>query len=149
MSDAEQLQPDDEPAIQDFLNQFGKRRPQPTWRLGRVGPANNNQVPYVSGETLRTKLDLGKVQNLLNALFRNWDRPAPDADYIRKNCLRTFAVLLVIGCGRIIYIFAQYPNLHDQHLPHLKEPQHFPSLTKVNLFSHFYEKQWAFCAQTM
>ncbi|KAL9611816.1 MAG: hypothetical protein Q9167_003584 [Letrouitia subvulpina] len=149
MPRAEQWQPDDEPAIQDFLNQFGKGKPQLTWRLGRVGPANNKKIPYVSGETLRTKLDLGKVQNLLNALFRNWDKPAPDAEYIQKNCLRSFAILLAIGYGRIIFFFAQHPNLHDQHLPHLKEPQDFPSLTKVNLFSHFYEKQWAFCAQTM
>ncbi|KAG8531140.1 uncharacterized protein KY384_004498 [Bacidia gigantensis] len=149
MPGMEQLQPDDDPDIQEFLNEFGRQRAPPTWRSGRVGPANDREVPYVSEKTLRTKLDVGRVQKLLNALYKTWEKPTPKADFIRKHCLRTFAILLTIGHGRMIYVFAKHPNLQDQHLPYLKEPLNFPTSTHVNLFSRFYEAQWAFCVQTM
>ena len=149
MSGAEQLQSDDEPVIQRFLDDFGQKKSQTIWRSGRVGAANDSERPYVSGKTLYAKLDLGRVRDLLNALFKNWDKPTLDPDYIRKHCLRTFAILITIGYGRMIYTFAKHPNLLDRHLPHLSEPQDFPSLTKTNLFSQFFEKQWSFCALPM
>ena len=149
MSGAEQLQSDDEPVIQEFLDDFGQKKPQTIWRSGRGGAANESERLYVSKETLYAKLDLGRVRDLLNALFKNWDKPTPDADYIRKHCLRTFAILITIGYGRMIHIFEKHPNLHDRHLPHLVEPQGFPSLTKVNLFSQFNDRQWGFCPLLM
>ena len=149
MSGAGQLQPDDEPVIQDFLNNFGQKKPQTIWRPGRVGATNDSKRPYVSSKILYARLDLGRVRALLDALFKNWDKSAPDAEYTREHCLRTFAILITIGHGRMIYEFAKRPNLHDRHLPHLSEPHDFPSSTQVNLFSQFYGKQWGFCPQPM
>lgn len=145
----EQLQPDDEPVIQEFLSEFGQRQPQTIWRRGRCGPDSTSEKLYVSEKALEARLDLERVRDLLHALFKNWDKPAPDAEYIRKHCLRTLAILICIGYGRMIHTFQQHPHLHDEKLPFHSEPQHFPSSTQANLFQMFYEKQWSFCALLM
>ena len=149
MSEAELQQNDDDPIIQAFLQDFGLQSNREIWRTGRGGALNDQERLYVPEKTLHSKLTRNHVQDLLNALFKGWDRPAPEAETIRSNCLRSFCVLLVIGHGRLIYLFSRHDHLHDRYLPHLTKPTNFPASTRIDLFEKFYKQQWSFCAQRM
>lgn len=138
-------QPDDDPVIQDFLQQFKISRSPPIWRVGRSGHDNEVERKYVSLRTLQQVLTHERIENLLQVLFRGWDEPFPDAGIIRKSYLRSFAILLCIGAGRFIYHFKENHTLRDGQLPFYAPPHNFPTFTTRNLFAEFEEAQWAFC----
>lgn len=136
-------QPDHHPFIQDFL-QWTKS--QGTYRVGCGGPENDINRKYISLVVLKEKLNRRKIEELLEALFENWEKPAPDPDWIKRHYLRPFAILLCIGEGRMIYHFVKHQRLQDHLLPFPDEPHEFPSSTRCNLYTAFRQKQWAFCA---
>ena len=141
-------QPDDDLAVQSFLTEFSKE-PGSLWRTGRSGAANNIEKKYISYKTLQQRLDVGRVQELLNALFRGRDEHPPDAGRVQQYYLRTLAILTRIGFGRMILYFIKR-QLKDSRLPYLSKPSDFPSSSNQrDLFSEFYKEQWGFCAQLM
>ena len=143
-----QSQPDDDPAIQSFLADFSKE-PGVLWRTGRSGAANDLEKSYLSHKILQQRLGVGRVQELLKALFNGRDEHPPNADHVTHHYLRTFSILLRIGFGRMILYFIK-GQLKDSHLPYLSKPTKFPSSSnQIDLFSEFYKEQWGFCAQLM
>ena len=136
-------QPDDHPVIQDFL-QWTKS--QSTRRIGRGGPDNDIEREYISCKILERRLDKREVEKLLDALFQDPEYPLPDADFITRHYLRSFAILLCIGEGRMIHHFSQLQGLQDQYLPFRDEPPRFPKSTRRDIYSAFRREQWAFCA---
>lgn len=141
-------QSDDNPVIQSFLQEFSKE-PGNLWRIGRSGAANDIKNKYISCKTLQQSLDISRVQELLDALFGDRDEHPPDAGRVTKFFLRTFAILIRIGFGRMILYFIKQ-QLNDARLPYHSKPTNFPSSSnQLDLFSEFYKEQWGFSAQLM
>ena len=136
-------QPDHHPVIQEFL-QWTKS--PSTKRIGRGGPDNDIEREYISFKTLEQRLDKREVEQLLDALFQDSEDPLPDADFIIRHHLRSFAILLCIGSGRMIQHFSQHQSLQDRYLPFREEPARFPTATRRDLYAAFRRQQWAFCA---
>ena len=139
------FQPEHEPAVQDFLQ--WKDAPE-TYRRGCGGPQNeiNPTYTYIPLAKLTEHLTVSKIRDILEALFGQWDRPAPDAERIQRHYLRSFAILLSAGGGRMIYHFVNYQALRDQYLPFYNEPKNFPKSATTKIFDTFQSKQWQFCA---
>ena len=139
------FQPDEHPAIQRFLRLYRTAKPGAIWRTGRSGSDNEIESWYVSLKTLEQDLTHERIETLLEALFENWSKPAPDAGTIRKYHLRSFTILLCIGAGRFIEYFKDNHTLRDSCLPFYKPPHNFPGSTTRDLFQDFNNAQWAFC----
>ncbi len=140
-----EMQPDQHPAIQEFLNFIENQRLQGT----RVADPEADRS-FVPDPALNAYFDDHRVTRLLWALFPEGDFPAQPED-IRRNCLKIFSILLLIGKGNFIGSFVQHEGLWDQRLPFdpSREPRNFPkSTTNPQFFAIFCQKQWKFCAPT-
>ena len=136
-------QPDYDQPIQDVLSW---KKSQDTWKRGCRGPDNKPDCEFIPKSTLEAEFNKpGKVEGLLEALFVNWNRPTPDADYIRSRYIRPFVILLCVGHGRMIHHFVEHESLQDRHLPFRSEPEEFPSSTTPNIWASFDKEQWGFC----
>ena len=117
--------------------------------LGIGGPQFETVCPFIP----RSKLEgyfrrHGRVKDLLDAVLDSNDRPAVDPDYVQEHYLRSFAILLCIGAGHLIYYFQQYNSLRDQKLPYHTKPVDFP-FTTPDKFEDFKQEQWQFCASRL
>lgn len=139
----DESQPDDQPAIQDFLRW---NRSEETQSLGCGGPGNDLNRRYLSRVKLEKYFSKRRVNRILEALFTGQERQVPDAESIINHYLRPFAILLCIGFGRMIRHFWQHKSLQDHLLPFHTPPHQFPSSTMCNLFEKFCREQWCFCA---
>lgn len=136
-------QPDDGPAIQDFLQW---RSSSQTYRTGCKGSDNTIGSRYIPRGTLEAYLTTGRIRTLLEELYSNDNTyHAPDPDRVRTNYLRPFAILLSAGFGRMIRHFVDH-RYEDNRLPFSSEPRSFPKSSARDLFNDFYKKQWQFCA---
>ena len=119
------------------------------------------QLPGIGGPDLETtsrfvpRLNLQKyfdesrhLENLLDAVLEDHERPAVDANYVREHYLLSFATLVCINEGRLIHHFQQYETLRDQKLPHRTLPDDFP-FTTPHKFEEFKIAQWQFCASNL
>ncbi|KAG8532872.1 uncharacterized protein KY384_002750 [Bacidia gigantensis] len=93
-------QADDEPVIQEFLENF-KNRSSPLWRQGCVGSDNDvekdsDDSKYVTRKTLEDWLTAQKVESLLKAVIKESNGPRPSAENIWRLYLRPFAILLCL-----------------------------------------------------
>ncbi len=125
-----------------------------TWRR-----SSETQLPGVGGPDLKTvcpfiprsKLEeyfqrYRQLENLLIAV--RGSHAAVDPDYVRDHYLQSFATLLCIGQGHLIYHFQHYNSLRDQNLPHHTRPDDFP-FTERDIFEEFKNAQWQFCASKL
>ena len=137
-------QPEDAPAIQDFLQWISNSE---NFRTGCKGSDNAIGSRYIPRVALDAYLTTGRIRTLLVELFDNTNR-APDADRVRTNYLRPFAILLSAGFGRWIRHFVDH-RYEDSHLPFSSKPRNFPQSTTQDLFNEFCKKQWQFCAMQL
>lgn len=137
-----ELQPENYPAIQDFLH--WKDDPE-IHKKGCGGPANTVGTRYISKASLIKKLTKEKIEALLHELFRDVEQPAPDAEIVMRYYLRPFAILLCADFGRMISYFVEYLSLRDHLLPFAVESRDFPKSTRRDLYQAFCKEQWQFC----
>ena len=139
---AEEVQPENYAAIQDFLH--WKANPD-LHKQGCRGSTNTVGTIYISRVALEKMLTKERIETLLDELFRDTTLPAPDAEEVKDKFLRPFAILLSAGFGRMISHFVDYLSLRDQSLPFASESKDFPKSTHQNLYKAFCEEQWQFC----
>ena len=139
-------QPDHDIYIQGFLKWCNS---PDTFRIGCRGVENEEERKYIPLGKLRERLTRRRVEDLLEALFDNGERLAPDVDVIISHYLQPFAILLCIGEGHMIYQFVQHKSLRDDRLPLSQKPAEFPSSTRRDIWAAFRQRQWAFCALTL
>ena len=132
----------------DALQAFHKWRDSA--KTQGLGGKDLNPTFFVPQSKLETYLKShDRVENLLAAVLTPEERPSVPAGYIRKNYLRTFAILLCIGEGQWISTFQQYRSLRDHKLPYDTEPADFPYSPNSDLFTNFKAAQWQFCAMPL
>ena len=110
------------------------------------GTGSNIEIKsrYMRTSTLKSYLERPRIiEALLDDLYPNGH--CPDADYVRNNYLRPFAILLRLGQGHFIRIFTNYEHLQDPKLPFRSKPQNFPLTTGTDLWEAFKSQQWEFC----
>ena len=138
-------QRDEDPNIQAFLDW---EQSESTGHVGTGGARNDITPRYIPSLDLETYLNReGVTERLLNALYPGHDGPA--ANYVKKQYLRPFAILLCLNHGTLIDIFIKHEQLQDDKLPFRSEPPGFPSSSKVDLWAEFRSKQWKFCPVTL
>ena len=137
-------QPEDRPAIQEFLQW---RSNSHNSRIGCKGSDNATGSRYIPQVALEAYLTTERIRTLLEELF-DTPNPEPDPDRVRRKYLRPFAILLSAGFGRMIGHFVNR-RYEDQVLPFKGKPTSFPELTNRDLFSEFCKKQWQFCAMQL
>lgn len=126
------------------------------WRLssearlpGIRGPDFETTCFFIPRSNLKDYFERPRrVENLLDAVLNDHERPAVDANYVRDHYLQSFATLLCIGEGRMIHHFQQHKALRDQKLPYRTRPDEFPTTTP-DKFEDFKEAQWQFCASDL
>lgn len=134
-------------AIQAFLkwHESSKMR-QP----GLNGSNHESPCHYITISEVKRYLETpGRVEALLQSVFRNGTSIPEDADLIRQHYLRSLAILLLIGRGSMIHQFARHDSLQDRCLPHRSRPIDFPSSSDPSFFEDFSENQWQFCAKDL
>ena len=127
-----------------------------TWRhsseaqlLGIGGPDLEPTCPFIPRTNLENYFKPPhQLEGLLDAVLNSPQRPAVDANYVRDHYLQSFATLLCIGQGALIYRFQQYHSLRDEKLPHRTRPDGFP-ITVPDIFEEFKDAQWQFCVPTL
>ena len=131
----------------DALHAFHRwRRSSEAQLPGIGGPKFETVCLFVPRSNLEEYFDRPlQLENLLDAVLDSPERPAVDPNYVREHYLKSFATLLCIGEGRMIYHFQQYNSLRDQKLPYHTKPDDFPSTTP-DKFDEFKKTQWQFCA---
>ncbi|KAL8851616.1 MAG: hypothetical protein Q9221_003453 [Calogaya cf. arnoldii] len=137
-----ELQPESAPAIQAFLQW---KSGTGVCKTGCKGSDNKIGSDYIPQAVLEKYLITDRIKTLLHELFENTSQSLPNADRVRSHYLRPFAILLSIGCGRMIRHFVDH-RLQDTLLPFRLEPQDFPKSATQNLFEAFRKEQWQFCA---
>ena len=137
-------QPENLPAIQDFLQWMSDPR---TSRIGCTGSNNAIGSRYIPQVALEAYLTTERIRTLLEELFGNTNG-APDSNRVRKYYLRPFAILLSAGFGGMIRHFVDHRH-EDKHLPFSSEPENFPKSTTRDLFTEFRKEQWKFCAMQL
>lgn len=138
-----ELQPESAPAIQAFLQWKSGTGVRKT---GCKGSDNRIGSDYIPQAVLQKYLTTDRIKTLLHELFENTSHSLPNSERVRSHYLRPFAILLSIGCGRMIRHFVDHRGLQDTSLPFTIEPQDFPKSATQNLFEAFRREQWQFCA---
>ena len=128
------------------LHAFEKWRKSPqTYLNGCSGPDSVTRRQFISEAKLKNYLrDQGRLEAILEEVVDDQHRPDVRATYIQEHYLRTFAILLCIGAGHLIWHFSRFPSLQDEKLPHHVLPAEFPSFP-ADLFRSFKGAQWQFC----
>ena len=122
------------------------RRSSEAQLLGTGGPDFDTTCPFVPRSNLEKYFERPRqLENLLDAVLDSHERPAVEAAYVRDHYLQSFAILMCIGEGRMIYLFQQHNSLRDQKLPYRTRPDDFP-FTIPHKFEEFKNAQWQFCA---
>lgn len=116
---------------------------------GLGGPACETIRKFIPRSNLEKYFERGhQLKNLLDAVLDSDKRTAVDVAYVRHHYLQTFATLLCIGRGHLIYHFQQHRSLRDQKLPYRTRPDRFP-FTTPDMFEAFRSEQWQFCASKL
>lgn len=130
----------------DAIQAFHKWRQSEAQTSGLRGP-NLDTASFIPQIKLEAYLDTYLyLENLLSAVLDSSDRPAVAAGYVREHYLRSFATLLCIGEGRLIYHFQQYRSLRDDKMPFYTKPEDFPHTDDPAVFQNYQDAQWQFCA---
>lgn len=127
-----------------------------TWRrstkaqlTGLGGPDCNKTCMFIPKSRIEDYFKRPhQLDKLLDKVLDPSVRPAVDANYVRGNYLRSFAILLCIGKGHLIHHFQQHQSLQDDKLPYGTRPDEFP-FTTPDEFQEFKNAQWQFCAPTL
>lgn len=69
--------------------------------------------------------------------------------FITRDYLRVFGILLCIIQAQFISYFQEYESLKDQGLPFLVRPTNFPVSTTSDFLAAFLQKQWGFCVESL
>ena len=139
MSDA---QSDEDEEIQAFGRWISSAR-----RQGMGGSNHETPCGYIPIPALKEYLSSNhRVEDLLKALFDKEAIKSLDVDIIQTHYLRSLAILLLIGKGRMIKHFVHYRALRDEQLPHKSRPEDFPFSSDPGFFECFFDQQWQFCA---
>ncbi len=116
-----------------------------------VGDVTTSEKSYFMPlETLRAYFavdDCQKMNKILAEVFAT-RYPPIDAEFILREHVAVFAILLGIGQGRFIEDFARYEELSDRRLPfdETHPPVGFPTLDEDPTFiQRFCEKQRMYC----
>ncbi len=136
-------QPDYHPDISEFIKWVQDQSIQ-----GTLGPSPLVNQPFMPGPRLETYFkENSRTKTLLRALFPNRDPPITPEE-IWRNCIRVFAILLLIGKGTFIQHFVQHDQLWDSKLPFVSD-RGFPLTTGIDsFFEPFCRQQWHFCPYT-
>ncbi|KAL6717939.1 hypothetical protein ACLMJK_004024 [Lecanora helva] len=132
-------QHDDDPDIQHFLKW---KNSEESSCAGTTGRQNDLVLRYMPIETLEEYFDSDRLNRLLKAVFFEGD--APNARDI-TGYIRSFAILLCCGQGRLINGFTDHENLIDKRPPFYEKPGPFPSSSTIELWTEFNKHQWFFC----
>ena len=132
----------------DTVQAFHTWRRSPEAQLSGVGgPDLETVCPFIPRSNLEEYFQRHRqLENLLTAV--RGSHAAVDPNYVRDHYLQSFATLLCIGQGHLIYHFQQYNSLRDQKLPHRARPDDFP-FTTPDIFEEFKNAQWQFCASKL
>ncbi|KAL9599629.1 MAG: hypothetical protein Q9219_003713 [cf. Caloplaca sp. 3 TL-2023] len=111
--------------------------------MGRSQPAHRAGPSKVLEEYASS----GKIEAILDLLFKDDPQSKPSAELVRRFYLRPFVILICAGHPLEISCFLKYQDLRDDHLPFHTCPASFPALSESDQrWIHFYEQQWIFCA---
>ncbi|KAL8696543.1 MAG: hypothetical protein Q9224_002741 [Gallowayella concinna] len=135
--------PESGPAYQEFLRWKSITGHSNKGCRGFGNTIGSHYIPY---HALLEYCTAERIKMLLEELF---DKPTdlpPDTDRVRTYYLRPFAILLSIGCGRMISRFVDHRGLQDTSLPFTSESDDFPKSPTRDLFADFHKQQWHFCA---
>ena len=139
-----QTQPEEDEEIQAFRKWISSSI---TRRPGIGGSSHVTSYEFIPLSAVQEYLGTNhRVDDLLTSLFGKEANRVIDAEVVREHYLRPFAILLVIGEGRMIKHFVQYRSLQDHRLPYRSRPDDFPISKDAGFFDQFYEQQWQFCA---
>lgn len=129
-----------------------------TWRKsteaqlpGLGGPACETIRKFIPRLNLENYFDRGhQLKKLLHTVLNSEQRTAVDVGYVRRSYLQTFATLLCIGRGDLIYYFQQHQSLRDEKMPYRTStpPDSFP-FTTPDIFEPFKSEQWQFCTSKL
>ena len=141
MGEAQPEQDDEIQAFRRWISSSETRRPG-------IGGSNHGEPrTYIPPFAVKEYLGANqRVEDLLTSLFGKEASRMLDAEVIRKHYVRTLAILLDIGEGRMIKHFVQYLSLQDHRLPYRSRPEDFPFSADPKFFERFYNQQWQFCA---
>lgn len=101
-----------------------------------------NGIAFMPPSALRSHLDQRpRIRTILEHVG-NYSNTTIDLDTVRRDYVAVLAILTV--CQRSGYLehFTKHPNLCDNQLPFLTQPDHFPS---NDLWPDFFRRQWQFC----
>ncbi|KAL8718573.1 MAG: hypothetical protein Q9225_004303 [Loekoesia sp. 1 TL-2023] len=134
----------------DALQAFHRWRQSSEAQTPGLGGDNLNTVNFIPRSKLEDYLKRDHyVENLLDAVLDDHHRPSVGAAYVREYYLTSFANLLCIGEGHLIYHFQQYRSLRDDKLPYEIKPNPFPHTDDPEVFEKFKAAQWQFCAMSL
>ena len=138
------------PQLSEALQAFHTWRRSTEAQLSATGgPDFEPKHPFIPRSHLEAYFNKPRrLENLLDAVLDSQERPALDANYVRRHYLQSFAILLCIGEGRMIHHFQQHSSLRDLKLPHRTPPSEFP-FTIPGKFEDFKKEQWQFCASPL
>ena len=131
----------------DAVQAFLKWKDSPEAKLSGIGgPLFEAEFTFIPQSNLKKYFEESlRWANLLDDVLDNKQRQAVNANYLRHNYARSFAILLSIGQGSLIHHFQQHDSLRDQKLPHDARPADFPKMSP-DRFEEFKNAQWQFCA---
>jgi hypothetical protein len=137
-------QPDEAQPIQEFFQLVERERKYPGINPGSHETISLNLINPVKAYFEENNHE--KLNAILAALFKPED-PPDLAEVIVQNYTAGFSILLHIGKGKFIEVFAEHNSLEDGHLPFdpSNKPPHFPNSSDEYFFETFCRKQWRFC----
>ncbi|OCL14632.1 kinase-like protein [Glonium stellatum] len=138
-------QADNNSHVQDFRRFVQQQSQQGT--LGATAKTDTANSRFLPEKVLYEYFDDLHLLNLLKAVVPFDGHPPVQPRTIRERFAKVFAILLCIGYGNFIKLFAQDDDLSDKKLPFTNCPTAFPrvGVSDEQFFTPFYNQQWMFC----